>query len=79
MKSSNVAKQIDVIGFPMDLGADRRGVDMGASALRIAGIGSKLTNMGYSVVDLGDIIIQNIEKQVVKNIQVEENPSDLQI
>ncbi len=70
MKDSIVAKQIDVIGFPMDLGADRRGVDMGPSALRIAGIGSKLTSMGYSVVDLGDITIQNIEKQVIKNAKM---------
>ena len=35
-------KHIEIIGFPMDLGADRRGVDMGPSALRIAGIERKL-------------------------------------
>ena len=60
-------KHIDVIGFPMDLGADRRGVDMGASALRIAGIEEKLKNLGYSVTDAGDIAIRNQERQKVKN------------
>ncbi|MCF6270556.1 MAG: arginase [Melioribacteraceae bacterium] len=63
-------KRIDVIGFPMDLGADRRGVDMGASALRIAGIENKLIKMGYDVVDLGDIYIQNQEKQSVKHTKL---------
>ena len=58
---------IDIIGFPMDLGADRRGVDMGASALRIAGIKNKLTVLGYSVSDLGDIFIRNQEIQKIKN------------
>lgn len=68
-KAENI-KRIDVIGFPMDLGADRRGVDMGASALRIAGIENKLTRMGYDVVDLGDIYIQNQEKQSVKDTKL---------
>ena len=35
-------KCIDLIGFPMDLGADRRGVDMGPSAIRIAGMVGEL-------------------------------------
>jgi len=42
----------------MDLGADRRGVDMGPSALRIAEIDDKLVALGYQVVDEGDIDIQ---------------------
>lgn len=67
MKKEIQNKHIDVIGFPMDLGADRRGVDMGASALRIAGIEEKLKNLGYSVTDAGDIAIRNQERQKVKN------------
>lgn len=70
MNKNNTTKRIDVIGFPMDLGADRRGVDMGASALRIAGIENKLKKMGYDVVDLGDIYIQNQEKQSVKHTKL---------
>jgi arginase len=49
---------VNLIGFPMDLGADRRGVDMGPSALRIANIDEKLMALGYDVCDEGDIEIK---------------------
>ncbi len=49
---------IHIVGFPMDLGADRRGVDMGPSALRIADIDEKLMSLGYDVLDEGDIEVQ---------------------
>ena len=58
---------IDLIGFPMDLGADRRGVDMGPSALRIAGISERLEALGYQVEDQGDVTIEIQERQVVDN------------
>ena len=54
---------VTIIGFPMDLGSGRRGVDMGPSALRIAGLESKLTELGYKVEDTGDITIEIMEKQ----------------
>lgn len=60
-------KIVNIIGFPMDLGADRRGVDMGPSALRIAGIDEKLTALGYKVVDEGDIQVRTQETLSVKN------------
>ena len=41
----------------MDLGADRRGVDMGPSAIRYAGVVSRLEGMGYSIKDIGDISV----------------------
>jgi len=47
--------QIDVIGVPIDLGADRRGVDMGASAIRYAHLEPELEALGYSVRDMGNI------------------------
>ncbi len=53
--------EIHLIGFPMDLGADRRGVDMGPSALRIADIDKRLRRLRYKVVDEGDIEIQRSE------------------
>ncbi|WP_372370267.1 arginase [Candidatus Uabimicrobium sp. HlEnr_7] len=56
---------VEIIGFPMDLGADRRGVDMGPSALRIAGIESKLEDLGYDVIDHGDLQIQHRAQQKV--------------
>jgi len=58
---------VSIIGFPMDLGADRRGVDMGPSALRIAGLQGKLEALGYNVEDTGDIKIEIMEKQKIKN------------
>jgi arginase len=48
-------KPVHVIGVPLDLGAGRRGVDMGPSALRIAGIGDRIAALGYTVVDKGDL------------------------
>lgn len=67
MKRTN-SKTVNLIGFPMDLGADRRGVDMGPSALRIAGLPKQLQNLGYTIIDDGDIIIQIKEKQKVERV-----------
>jgi arginase len=49
---------IALIGVPMDLGADRRGVDMGPSAIRCAGIEKKLEQIGYTVQDRGDLVVR---------------------
>ncbi|MCS6815935.1 MAG: arginase [Blastocatellia bacterium] len=48
-------RPIKIIGVPMDLGANRRGVDMGPSALRIAGLQPRLIQLGYIVEDLGNL------------------------
>ena len=48
-------KSVHIIGVPLDLGGGRRGVDMGPSAFRIAGLGERLATLGYSVVDKGDL------------------------
>ena len=47
---------VHVIGVPLDLGASRRGVDMGPSALRIAGLGDRIAGLGYEVTDRGNLI-----------------------
>jgi arginase len=47
---------IHLIGVPLDLGGGRRGVDMGPSAVRIAGIADRLAALGHRVRDLGDIV-----------------------
>jgi arginase len=44
-----------IIGVPLDLGGNRRGVDMGPSALRIAGLAERLSSLGLRVVDEGDL------------------------
>lgn len=51
----------------MDLGADRRGVDMGPSALRIADLKSRLEALGYKIIDSGDVHIEIMEKQRIIN------------
>jgi len=48
-------KNISIVGVPMDLGADRRGVDMGPSAIRYAGVVARLEKMGMDIRDRGDI------------------------
>jgi len=48
-------KPVHVIGVPLDLGGGRRGVDMGPSAFRIAGLGDQLASLGFTVVDKGDL------------------------
>ena len=58
---------IHIIGMPMDLGQGRRGVDMGPSAIRYAGIGERLKDLGYKVVDDGDLTIKTQEEQRVKD------------
>lgn len=65
--NSEKQQHVAIIGFPMDLGSGRRGVDMGPSALRIAGIENKLEQLGYRVEDTGDIKIEIMEKQKLGN------------
>jgi arginase len=48
-------RQVQIIGVPLDLGGNRRGVDMGPSALRIAGLADRIVQLGYTVVDRGDL------------------------
>jgi arginase len=49
--------QIRVIGAPIDLGADRRGVDIGPTAIRYAGLSNQLQRLGYTVHDIGNLHI----------------------
>ncbi|HEX5005272.1 MAG TPA: arginase [Gemmatimonadales bacterium] len=53
---------IELLGVPMDLGSGRRGVDMGPSALRIAGVTTALAARGHRVIDGGDLDIKNMEE-----------------
>ena len=48
-------KSLHLIGVPLDLGGNRRGVDMGPSAFRIAGLGEQLASLGYAIADKGDL------------------------
>ena len=54
-------KSVAIIGAPLDLGAGRRGVDMGPSAVRVAGLGRRLGELGYDVSDLGNVPVSQAE------------------
>ena len=58
-----MAEKIRIIGVPMDLGASRRGVDMGPSALRVAGLQSRLKQLGRQVEDVGNVSVPQAEEQ----------------
>jgi len=68
-------KKISVIGVPMDLGQSRRGVDMGPSAVRYAGMKERLRDLGYQVKELGNIAVPypkedlNAEEDNLKNLE----------
>lgn len=48
-------KKLSILGVPMDLGQARRGVDMGPSAIRYAGVTERLEKLGYTVMDRGNV------------------------
>src|SRR3984885_15142307 len=57
------SKHIAIIGAPLDLGAGRRGVDMGPSAVRVANLNGRLAELGYEVEDLGNVPVVQPESQ----------------
>ena len=57
-------RSVAVLGVPMDLGAGRRGVDMGPSAIRYARLHEELTALGYRVIELGDLEVPVAESLV---------------
>jgi len=64
------AKTVAVIGAALDLGQGRRGVDMGPSAIRYAGLAARLSGLGYDVLDWG-----NVEAPVVESIPLADEKS----
>src|SRR5208282_6733156 len=55
--SSITPRKIRVIGVPLDLGQSRRGVDMGPSAVRVAGLEARLEALGHVVEDAGNVSV----------------------
>src|SRR5437868_8816917 len=55
--TSIVPRKIRVIGIPLDLGQSRRGVDMGPSAVRVAGLEARLEALGHVVEDGGNVAV----------------------
>jgi arginase len=57
-----MAQKIRIIGVPMDLGQSRRGVDMGPSALRVAGLQARIKQLGHQVEDIGNVSVKQPEE-----------------
>src|ERR1700737_2157530 len=60
-----MAHKVRIIGVPMDLGQSRRGVDMGPSAMRGAGLQLRLKQLGHQVEDIGNISVKQPEEMPV--------------
>jgi arginase len=58
--------KIRILGIPMDLGQARRGVDMGPSALRYAGLFERLRSLGYEVEDAGNVAVPDRDEPQVQ-------------
>ena len=52
-----MSSSVSIVGIPMDLGQSRRGVDMGPSAIRYAGLDDRLRQLDYRVTDCGNVEI----------------------
>jgi len=75
--SSN--RTVKIIGVPLDLGASRRGTDVGPSALRIAGLGRSLRRMGYNVGREEDIPAPAMETGTPEDIEARFKPQILEV
>jgi arginase len=60
-------KRVKIIGVPMDLGAGRRGVDMGPSAIRVAGLNQAIAFQGFEVADAGNVHVHPPESMTATN------------
>jgi arginase len=60
-----MAQKVRIIGVPMDLGQSRRGVDMGPSALRGAGLQASLKKLGLQVEDIGNLSVKQPEEMPI--------------
>ena len=72
-------KIVHIIGVPMDLGASRRGTDMGPSAMRIAGLGATIRDMGYRLAREEDIAVPAMETRSSEDSDARFKPQILSV
>ena len=72
-------RRVRIIGVPLDLGASRRGTDMGPSAMRIAGLGNALRRMGYKVAREEDIPAPAMETRTTEDVDARFKPQILEV
>jgi arginase len=76
---TRVSRTVRIIGVPLDLGASRRGTDVGPSALRIAGLGGALRRMGYAVAREEDIPAPAMETGTTEDVKARFKPQILEV
>src|SRR5437879_12575343 len=64
-RSHRMAQKVRIIGVPLDPGQSRRGVDMGPSALRGAGLQASIKKLGVQVEDIGNLSVKQPEEMPV--------------
>jgi arginase len=72
-------KTVRIIGVPMDLGASRRGTDVGPSAMRIAGLGKAISSMGYTLAREEDIMVPAMETRSIEDSKARFKPQILSV
>jgi arginase len=72
-------RTVRIIGVPIDLGADRRGVDMGPSAIRYAGLHSRLKMLGWDVEDIGNIDVPIAETREIQDKRLKFLPEIVEV
>jgi arginase len=77
--NTNNNRTVRIIGVPLDLGASRRGTDVGPSALRIAGLGNALRRMGYTVAREEDIPAPAMETGTPEDVEARFKPQILEV
>jgi arginase len=77
--NTETGRTVRIIGVPLDLGASRRGTDMGPSALRIAGLGNALRGMGYRVDREEDIHAPAMETRTPEDVKARFKPQILEV
>lgn len=70
-------KTVEIVGVPMDLGGNRRGVDMGPSGMRYAGLAEKLSAIGYHVTDRGNIRVADPDEGRATHTAKKVAPADV--
>lgn len=66
MTTQPLTHRVRIVGVPMDLGQQRRGVDMGPSAVRYAGLFDRLSRLGHTVEDMGNIAVPVRDERSVR-------------
>src|SRR5439155_20040610 len=68
-EGEDMSKAVEIVGVPMDLGGNRRGVDMGPSAIRSAGLRDRLAGLGDAVRDRGNVRVADRDEGATRSFR----------